>query len=153
MHLSEVAKIVNMGAPIDINGAGLDGAYVNLENAQHCAIIIQLGVTGAATTLTIEKDADGSGAGTAIAFDYRAETTAAGDTLDALAAATSSGIALSTNDGVFYVVEIDPKVIGGATPYVRARLSDPSAATLASMCAILTPLRYAQATPPTALVV
>lgn len=150
-HLSEIAKIVNMGAPIDINGAGLDGAYVNMKNAAHIAIVIQLGVTGAATTLTVEEHTTNSGAGTAIAFNYRKEDTAAGDTLEALAAATLSGIALTTNDGVFYVVELDAIELTAGSPWIRARLSDPSAATLAAISAYLIPLRYAEETPPTAI--
>ena len=151
MHLCENCKIVLGGPPVDINSTGMDGDYVKFENYNHLTVIVQLGVTGAATTLTMEKDADGSGAGTAMAFNYRYEDTDSGDTLETVAAATSSGIACSTNDEVFYVVEMDAAECGSSYPFVRACLSDPSAATLASICYILSEPRYAQETPPTAL--
>lgn len=153
LWLSEVGKIVNAGPPVDINGTGLDGVYVGMAKYGHLTAIVKLGVTGAATTITVEKDADGAGAGTAMAFRYRKEDTDSGDTLDALTAAEASGVVCSTNNNVFYVIELDAAELGEGYPYVRVRLSDPSQATLADITYILSGAAYQQATPPTALVV
>jgi hypothetical protein len=153
LWLTEVGKIVNAGPPVDINGAGLDGVYANMANYGHLTAIVKLGVTGAATTITVEKDADGSGAGTAIAFRYRKEDTDSGDTLDALTSVAASGVACSTNNNIFYVIELDAAELGEGYPYVRVRLSDPTVATLADITYVLTGARYQQATPPTALAV
>lgn len=150
-HLSQVCKIVNAGPPKDINGAGLDGAYVKLDTYGHLTAIVALGVTGAAATITVEKDADGSGAGTAIAFNYRKEDTASGDTLDTLTAATNAGVATSTNDNIFYVIELDAREIGPDYPWVRVRVSDPSQATLCAITYVLSGARYQGDVPPTAL--
>ena len=108
MQLSEIVKIVNGGPPIDINSVGLDGDYVKLSEGAHLSILVQLGVTGGATTLTVEEHTTNSGAGTAIDFDYRMEDTDSGDTLgDITAIGGTGGVACSTNDNVFYVVELD----------------------------------------------
>jgi len=115
--------------------------------------IVALGVTGAAMNLTVEKDADGSGAGTAIVFRYRKEDTAAGDTLDDWAvAATTAGIATSTNDNIFYVIEIDAAELGPDYPYVRVRLSDPAATTYACIIYLLYGGRVQGRTIPTVIV-
>jgi len=151
-NLAEGGHVVNITPPIDINGTGATSDYFSLENYSHVDIIVQLGVTGAATTITVEESDDLSGSNTtAIAFGYYAETTAAGDTLGALTAATSSGITGSTNDGVFYVISIDADQLTDGYPCLVVKASDPSAATLYSAVAILSGSRYAQAVTPTAI--
>ena len=88
---------------------------------------------------------------TAIAFDYYAETTDAGDTLGARTAATVAGFATSTNDNVTYVIEIDATQLTQGYPYLVLKMTDPGAATLASAVAVLSGNRYAQAVTPTAI--
>lgn len=150
--LSEKMKIVNIGPPMDVNGAGLDGDWISLKNYRFATIIIQLGVTGAACQLTLEEAKDVSGTdGQAMAFNYRVEDTAGGDTLGASTAATSSGVATTTNDNVFYVIELAAAELSKGFDCLRPRLSDPSAATLASICAVLSGARFAQENPPTAI--
>jgi len=139
-------------APIDINGAGATSDIWNMKNYAHCTIIVGLGVTGAASTITVEEcDNVTPSNSTAIAFSYYAETTAGGDTLGARTAATTSGITGSTNDGVFYVIEIDASQLTDGYPYLRVALSDPSAATLATAVVILSGARYAEEQSATAL--
>lgn len=150
--LTEKAKVVNIGPPIDVNGAGLDGDFISLKNYKWATIIIQLGVTGAAGTITLEEASDVAGTGAqARAFNYRAEDTAAGDTLGALTAATSAGFATSTNDSIFYVIEIASSELSAGFDTIRPKISDPSAATLVSMCAILSGPRFAGDSMPSAI--
>ncbi|MBW1710541.1 MAG: hypothetical protein JRG97_12925 [Deltaproteobacteria bacterium] len=151
--LSEKLKIVNMGPPVDVNGSGLDGDYVSLKNYKWATIVVQLGVTGAAGKITVEeaKAVDGTGA-QAMAFNYRAEDTASGDTLGSLTAATAvDGITTSTNDNIFYIIEISAAELSLGYDCVRVRMSDPSAATLVSMCAVLSQARYSQENMPSAI--
>jgi len=139
-------------APVDINGAGATSDIWNMRNYAHCTIVCGLGVTGAATTITVEECDDVTPSNsTAIAFSYYAETTAAGDTLGARTAATTAGITGSTNDGVFYVIEIDASQLTDGFPYLRVVFSDPSAATLATAVVILSGARYAEVSSATAL--
>jgi len=145
--------IVNALPPLDIDAAAQTTDWLNLKNASAVYFIVSLGVTGAASTLTVEEATDASGtSNTAIAFKYRAEDTAAGDTLDAgYTAATSSGFAMSTNDGVFYVIRVDAAALSDGSPYVAVQLTDPGAATFGQVTAILVNPRYAQDVTPTAI--
>ncbi|RJQ29209.1 hypothetical protein C4571_02125 [Candidatus Parcubacteria bacterium] len=134
---------MNATAPIDINGAGASSDVFSMENFSHATIIVQLGVTGAATTITVKECDDVTPTNsTAIAFYYYSETTAAGDTLSTRTAATTSGITGSTNDGVMYVIEIDASQLTDGYKYLQVCASDPSAATLYSCVAILSGSRY-----------
>lgn len=152
LYLSQVAHIVNAEPPVDINGAGFTTDYFNLKYYQHVSIIITLGVTGAASTITVEESDDSSGSNTtAIAFDYYQEETAAGDTLSTKQSATTAGFSTSTEDNITYVIEIDASQLSDGYPYVVVKGSDPSAATLVSVVAVLSGARYAEETTPTAI--
>ena len=143
-NVAEELHTVSIIAPVDINGGAVESDYFNVKNAASCQIVLTLGVTGAATTFTVYESDDSSGSNeTAIAFAYYAETTAGGDTLGARTAATTSGIAASTNDGLIYVIDVDPRDLTDGYPYLVLKLSDPSAATLVSAVALLGNIRHA----------
>lgn len=151
--VAEEAHVVNALPPVDVNGAVWDTDYFSLEKYQHATIILTLGVTGAATTVTVLEASDSSGTGaTAIAFDLASETTAAGDTLGALTATASTGFATSTNDNITYVIEIDAQQLTDGKPWLKVHGTDPSAATLVSCVAVLSGARYQGPTTPTAIV-
>lgn len=142
--MAEELHIVQALAAIDINVSAQNSDVFSLANHAHATIIVGFGVTGAATTVTLEECDDFSPTtSTAIAFSYYAETTAGGDTLGARTAATSSGFASGTNDGIFFVLEVDASQLTDGYPNLRVALTDPGAATLASVWAILSGPRYA----------
>lgn len=154
MRLSEECKIINAGPPFDANGGGLDGVYINMENYKQFTAIVQLGVTAGTPVITVEKDADGSGSGSAITFHYRVCATAynasGGDTL--AADTTSASLTVSATDNIYYVIEVDADEIGPSYPFIRVRVSDTGASDLASIVYILSGPRYAMNVAPTALV-
>lgn len=157
MILSNLCKIINAGPPVDVGTAGLDGVYVSMANYNHLTAIIQLGTTsGAAPTVTVEKSATGSGAGTAIAFWLRECVTAynasGGDTYyAALGLKLSTGYGITTTDNVFAIIELDASELGGSQ-YVRVRLSDPGVVNdFGSICYILSEARYPEANQPEAI--
>lgn len=150
--IPEQGHVVNIIPPVDINGAAKTSDYFSLKNYAHVDIILTLGVTGAASTVTVEESDDNTGNDTtAIAFDYYAEATAAGDTLADRASATTAGFATSTNDNVTYVISIDAEDLSDGYPYLVLKMSDPSAGTLVSAVAVLSGARYAQENTPTAI--
>ena len=150
--VAEEMHVVNATAPVDINGGAVTSDYFSMANYAHASIIITLGVTGAATTVTVEESDDLSGsATTAIGFDYYAETTNAGDTLGARTTVANSGFACSTNDNITYVIEIDAADLTDGYPCLVVKASDPSAATLYSCVVLLSGGRYVDATTPTAI--
>ena len=149
--IAEAGHVVLALAAVDING-GLSTDVWSMENHSHCTIIIGLGVTGAASTVIVEECDDTTPSlSPAIVFAYYAETTAGGDTLGARTAATVAGFATSTNDGVFYVIEIDAAQLSDGYPYLRLSFSDPSAATFVSVVVILSGSRYAEPESATAI--
>ncbi len=146
MDLTQEGHVVNMLPPLDIDAAAQVSKYFNMAEYQVVYVFIQLGVTGAASTITVEESDDASGSSTtAIAFRYRTEDTAAGDTWDAgYTTATTAGFATSTNDGIMYAIKIDAAELTDGFPYIVVKSSDPGAATFGSMLAIGMGTRYKQ---------
>lgn len=141
--LAEECHIVNALPPVDINGGKYTDVW-SMENHSHATIIVQMGVTGAASTITVEQCDDFTPTtSAAIAFSYYAETTAAGDTLGARTSATTAGFASSTNDNIFYVIEVDAAQLSAGYPCLRVAFSNPGVSTLANVCVILSGSRYA----------
>lgn len=143
-NIAEAGHVVPMLHPVDING-GKNSDVVSMANHAHIDIIVDLGVTGGATTVTVEECDDFAASNsTAIAFDIYKEETASGDTLATRVAATSSGVALSTNDGVYYVIPIDANQLSAGYPNLRVVLSDPSGETFGTVLGVLSGSRYAK---------
>ncbi len=150
--MAEELHFVNALPPIDINVSALDSDVWSMANHTHATIILQFGVTGATTTVTVEEcDNFTPSNTTAIAFSYYSETAVAGDTLSARTAATSSGFATGTNDSICFVIEVDASQLTDGFPALRVALSDPGTATFASISVWLSGPRYAQEQSATAI--
>jgi hypothetical protein len=144
--LAEEAHIVNILPPVDINGGAVESDYFSMKESAHASIILTLGVTGAASTVTLFESDDAAGTTeTAIAFSVYKEETAAGDTLGARTAVAAAGFATSTENSITYVIEVDACDLTDGYPYLVLKLSDPEVATLVSAVAVLSGNRYAPA--------
>lgn len=143
--ITQELHIVNALPPLDIDAAAQASKFVSMKGAGVVYFILQLGVTGAASTVTVEEATSAAGAGnTPIAFDYRAEETDAGDTLGDWTSATSAGFATSTNDNIFYVIRVAVEALSKGSPYVGVALSDPGAATFGNILAVLGDINFQQ---------
>ncbi len=152
-HIAELGHVVNIIPPVDINGGIVNSDVFSLGLYARCQILVTLGVTGAATTITVEECDDFvPTATTAIAFARYSEETAAGDTLGARTATAAAGFATSTNDSIMYVFDIVASELTDGRPNLRIVCSDPSSATLLSAVAILSGARYQEAQTPTAII-
>ena len=150
--VAEQMHVVNILPPVDINGGAVESDYFSLKLYPHASIILTLGVSGAASTITLFESDDNAGSNeTAIGFDYYAETTAAGDTLGARTTVANTGFATSTNNSITYVIEVDAAELTDGYPYLVLKLSNPGVATLASAVAVLSGSRYGQAVTATAI--
>ena len=139
-------------APVDIDAGAQTSDAFTMKNYTHATVIISLGVTGAASTVTVKESTDASGTGaTAIAFSYYAEETAAGDTTGSRQSATTSGFATSTNDGLFYLIELNAEDLSDGSEWVTVHMTDPGSATFGSIGIILSGARYAEVEAPTAI--
>jgi len=136
-------KMILGVTPKDIDAGAQTSDAWSMADWTHASIIISLGVTGAASTVTVKESTDASGSGaTAIGFSYYAEETAGGDTTGARTTVSASGFATSTNDGVYYVIELDATELSDGYPWVTVHLSDPGAATFACVNVVLSGGRY-----------
>ena len=154
INIAEECHIVNCRPPIDADTlAGAAMTIVNTRLYGHATFILQLGVTGAATTITLAEDANATpGGGTPIDFAYYVEDTAAGDVLSARTmTAAAAGFATSVNDNIMYVIEVDCQQMTDGFHYLELRQSDPGAATFTSCVCILSGSRYAQPQSPSVL--
>lgn len=145
--ITQHGHIVNILPPVEANAAGAQVSdYFSMKNYDTCIILLTLGVTGAATTVTVEESDDNAGNdANAIAFDYRTEDTAAGDTFDAgYTTVTNTGFATSTNDSIMYAIRIKSSQLTDGYPYLVLKLTDPASDTWTSAVAILTNSRYSQ---------
>jgi hypothetical protein len=147
-NIAELGHVVNILPPIDIDTAsGVAASEIfSMKNYAHATIIVQCGVTDAdAGNITIEKcDNFTPDNDTAIDFYYYAETTALGDTLGARTLAeAATGIDVSANDNIFYVIEIDASELDADNPCLVLKWSNPGGSTIASAVAILSGSRYA----------
>jgi hypothetical protein len=138
-------------APVDIDAGAQTSDAWDMSGYTHASVIISLGVTGAASTVTVKENQDASGTGaTAIGFSYYAEETAGGDTTGARTTVSASGFATSTNDNVYYVIEVDAAELSDGYNWITIHMSDPGSATFASIGALLSGPRFAEVQAPTA---
>jgi len=143
--IAEQFHVVNILPPQDV-AAGVSSDVFSMKNYSHATIIVTAGSTNAdAGNVTIEECDDFTPTNdTAIPFAYYAETTAAGDTLGArTAAAANTGIDVSANDNITYVIEIDASELSDGFPNLILKWSACGGATLGSAIAILSGARYA----------
>lgn len=151
--IAEQYHVVNILPPQSIVAAVTSDVF-SLKNHAHATIIVTCGATNAdAGNITIEECDDFTPTNdTAIDFHYYAEETAAGDTLGARTkAAAATGIDVSANDNITYVIEIDASELSDGYPNLILKWSIPGGATLVSAVAILSGSRYSGAENGTAI--
>jgi len=156
INIAEQCHVVNVLPPIDVDTAsGVAQSEVwSMENYAHCTVIVQVGVGDADPgDITVEEvDVVAGTTDTAIDFYYYAETTALGDTLGARTLAeAATGIDVSANDNIFYVIEIDASQLSDGYPCLCIKWSNPGGSTIASAVAILSGSRYAGSESSTAI--
>lgn len=160
-------KIVNAYPPIDGNAATMNTDIISLKGYDQITFVWTFGVVDASsastTNLIAYKGENVTTCATAFAASgYRAEVTAAGDTLEALTAMPSTGVSIGTGntlditgDNCIIVVEINAADLNPtvANPYDTVKMSAVMSAhsVLVSCVAILSKPRYADASMPTAI--
>lgn len=151
-NIAEQGHVVNIIPPVDINGSGASSDVFSLENYQKAQIILTLGVTGAASTVTVKECDDFTPSNSdAIAFNVYKEESGSGDTLGERTAVASTGFATGTDDNITYVIDIDAAELSDGYPCLQLVMSDPEAATVVSAVAVLSGARYAEEESPTVI--
>lgn len=151
-NIAEQGHVVNIIPPVDINGSGASSDVFSLENYRKAQIILTLGTTGAASTVTVKECDDFTPSNSdAIAFNVYKEETGSGDTLGERTAVESTGFATSTEDDITYVIDIDVSELSDGYPCLQVVMTDPEAATVVSAVAVLSGARYAEEESPTVI--
>lgn len=154
-HLVEQIKILRAAEPKSYSGAAMADAYVSLKNYGLLTIVIHTGAWAggtAAVTLTQASAVAGTGA-KALAFtDYWDDVTTTGTLVKK--AASSNTFNLGTANKT-YVIHVDPITLDLANGFdcVTLSVATPGAnADFYTATYYLGEPRFAQATPPSALV-
>lgn len=146
IYLAQDAHVVNILAPVDVTGGKSSQAF-SMKNFGHASIVLQIGVSAAATGLvTLDASSDNAGTGAvAIPFDvFKQETAGAlNDVLGTRTPVPSTGFTPAATDGIFYVIEIDTDTLPAGKPYLNLAIANGSNSVIASAVAILSGSRYA----------
>lgn len=149
----EGCKVITGFVPVDIQG-GKTGTYVSLKNYNKCAIIVQMGAVAATCNITVNKATAVAPTGaTSFAFDeYYYDTANTGALTRATGAAGT--IATGTTANCTWIIDVDAEDLGDTYDCLAVIISDPagSSAVIMSAVYVLYEPRYAQSTPPSAIV-
>lgn len=150
-QFAEGIKRVMLTAPVDIAATANASAYVDLTESLWATFLVPFGViTGGTCTVTVEASTAGSSNATeaAVPFKYRLSGAVNTDTMGAITAATSDGLAITASDDAKQlVIEVDPAALpanpGADFKWLRVVLSPTTDMTvcLAGVLAELQP-RY-----------
>ncbi len=142
-NIAEEGHVILAMPPIDITGGVLSDVW-SMAEADHCSIIISVGVSAAAFTAIIVQECDDftPSNSTAIPFALYPEETALGDTLAAREAVLAAGRTPNAADQIHYVIEIDAAELTAGFPNLRVSLTNGANAVLASVLVILSGMRY-----------
>ena len=157
-HLSSYKKIVTGLKPQDINGGAWNSDVFNMKLYKHMTFIVEQGAwAGGTSTMKVQACDDVTPSNTTdMAFNVRqAVMDGTTDALGALTAVAATGLALDTAN-TMTVIEVDVdevmKATSGAYTYIRLTGTDPGAADLLSVLAVLGEPRYGGSVPATAIV-
>ena len=147
---------VNVLPPQDLSGGPVTGDRFTMRNHSHVSIILTIGENAAGAGVGVvvkECNAASGGTATAIAFQYAAEETAAGDTLGALTTATTAGFDLhASTANLIYVIELNSEDLSDGYEWVELNIEDAASTTLGAATAILSGGRYQNDQTVTALI-
>ena len=165
----ENAKIVNILSPVDHASTALAAVWVDMSKAQKATFLMQMGVLHAsigtpAVTLYVADDKSGThnaaiGANADLTLDHYYKRTT-GDTWTKHAVASSAFALAHNDDGYGFAIEVDAQKMGTfiassvsyPAKYVRLAVGTPGAhSCIYAVQCILTGLRYAEDSPPTAI--
>lgn len=153
IYVAQDCHVVNILPPVDVTG-GVTSQAFHVRDAGHVSIALQIGVSAAALTgVTLNACTDNTGANpTAIGFNLHKQETAgaSNDVLGARTAETAAGFVPTANDDVFYVLEVDADTLPEGSPYLQLDIANGANSVIASAVAILSGLRQAGESNPTA---
>ena len=152
--LAENFKIVQ-GSAIATTSGGITGDYISLKNVHRATVVFHLlqaaaHATGASIMKATAVAPTGATAMVATVPIWENEDTAASDALVKQTDAASVTLAADVKNKIV-VMQIDPVRLGETYDCIAGKLSDSSESTNFAAIMYFLEMRYAQATPPTAI--
>lgn len=115
IRFAEKLKVLPILGVNDIAATTVASQYVDLKAAHWVTFLVSFGdITNVSATVTVEASTAASSNATeaAIPFTYRLSSPVATDSMGAITAATSSGVALATtDDNSLLVIDVDPAAL------------------------------------------
>lgn len=154
---TQYVNVVPQVQPVDAQATARTGQWISLKQAHKISFLAMFGVitsTSADQSATLYVEATTAADSTSavyVPFTYRKSGAVAANTWGAVTAATSAGLAVTTDDDGFnYWIEVDPSALVANTEdayQVRLIMAPDAGATVAlySAIAFVEP-RYSQAT-------
>ena len=139
VYLAQETHVAVLEYPVSFVG-GITTAGFSMKNYSHVSIIVAFGVEVNAGSITVEEMTaqGGGGTNTPISFDvYKAESA---DTDVLGVRVNGSSVTKSTNNDVFYVIEIDSTQLDAGYSWLRVKCSS-AGAQLGCIVAILSGAR------------
>lgn len=149
VRFAEGMKILPVLAPIDIVATATNSAYVDFRRVNWCTFLVPFGVftstdsTGEAVVTVVSNAVNDTSSSdnneVAVAFSYRLSAAVGTDSMGAIAAATSAGVAVAnTDDGKMLVIDVDPAVAMATAGqrYVRLVITPTAESTVTNVSAV-----------------
>jgi hypothetical protein len=151
MRFSEQYGIHHVIAAID-GAAGITGDSINFRDVHHACFICSFGALTGTSVLTVKTGASAGTQTTALTFNYRWASAAAGTATADVYGAWATSAALSITDGTYedflLIIEVDASEVTAAEPWVTLAVDSTATVILESVICI-TDGRYAGLTQPT----
>lgn len=126
IRFAEGLKVLPILAPQNIVATATATEYVDLKLANWATFAVQFGaMTSDSTdicTVTVQASTAASSNATeiSVAFNYRLSSAVATDSMGAITAATTAGVAVTAaDDNKVLVIDVDPASLGGDYRFVR----------------------------------
>jgi hypothetical protein len=150
MRISENCSIIQVPS-VDISGAGIDSNYINMEEGKDLTIIINAGVMGAASAVTLSQAKDNGGTDAksltyAGSYSTTYNATAASQ-VDVPVYASGALTIAATGDNKVYLIEVDAADLDVNNGFTHVKLvaADPAVASVVGATLVLTKKRSTQA--------
>lgn len=122
IRYAEGLKVLPILAPADIVATATASQYFDFDGLNWATVLVHFGAIASTDStgevvVTVEASTAGSSNATegAIAFSYRLSAAVATDTMGAITAATTAGVAVgNASDNVTLVIDIDPALVAAS---------------------------------------
>jgi len=130
VYVAQECHVVNLIPPVSLNATTTTTQF-SMKGWRHATIVLQIGVSGTAPSVTLNTSDNGSPANTTTGIPFNlhkcetAYNATGGDVLGPRVAESASGFTVSATDNIFYVIELDSDTLPQGQDFVDLVLTSP----------------------------